>query len=402
MASGLSSPERLRHELAQAQKMDAIAQLAAGLAHEVNNPLAAIVAFGQVLRRDPRLPAELQADAELLLEEANRTRRIVQGLLDFVRRRPPEREPTDLRMLVDGVLGLQSYALNSQGIHVEVAIEPDVPPLPVDRGQIQQVLLNLTMNAIQALGEGHAGRITIRGQRTGEEADELVALSIVDDGPGVPEELRDRIFMPFFTTRKAIGATGLGLPVSADIVAGHGGRLRHMPTDGGRGATFVVELPLRARDATDVRPRVEARRSAAARPAPVAEQPTRTTRPRIIILDDEPSIRRFLFKALENAGFEPVLAATGQDAIDIVRNGPVDGILSDHRMIGIAGTDVYEAVVAIRPELRDRFVFMSGDVMNPALREFAEAHGTALLAKPFDLASVGRTVRDLVERRAPR
>jgi CheY-like chemotaxis protein len=125
-------------------------------------------------------------------------------------------------------------------------------------------------------------------------------------------------------------------------------------------------------------------------------------RPRILVVDDEPSIRRFLFKALENAGFAAVLAATGQDAIDIVRNGPVDGILSDHRMIGIAGTDVYEAVVAIRPELRDRFVFMSGDVMNPALRDFAEAHGIALLAKPFDLASVGRTVRDLVERRAPR
>jgi DNA-binding NtrC family response regulator len=128
----------------------------------------------------------------------------------------------------------------------------------------------------------------------------------------------------------------------------------------------------------------------------------RAKQARILVVDDEPSIRRFLFKALENAGFEPVLAAGGQDAIDVVREGPVDGILSDHRMTGMSGTDVYDAVVAIRPELRDRFVFMSGDILNPALRDFAEANSIVLLAKPFDLASVGRTVRDLLARGASR
>jgi nitrogen-specific signal transduction histidine kinase len=400
-ASRLSSPERLRQELAQAQKMDAIAQLAPGLAHELNNPLAAIIAFSQLIRRDPRLPAELQNDAELLVEEAERTRRIVKGLLDFLRRRPPERQLTDVRILVDSVLDLQSDGLTSHGIAVEIAIDRDVPPLPVDRAQIQQVLLNLTMNAIQSLGEGHGGHLTIGARRRGEGADEFVALTIADDGPGVPEELRDRIFTPFFTTRRADDATGLGLPVSADIVAAHGGRLRYEAGADGRGAAFVVELPVHGVTA-DVPSAVDGRRPVPHRSAPVAPPAARTTRARVLVLDDEPSIRRFLFKALENEGFEPVLAATGQDAIDIVRNGPIDGILSDHRMMGMSGTDVYEAVVAIRPGLRDRFVFMSGDVLDPALRDFAEAHGIPLLAKPFDLESVGRTVRDLVERGAPR
>jgi CheY-like chemotaxis protein len=388
----MSSPERLRQELAQAQRMEAIAQLVPGIAHEVNNPLAAIVAFSQLIQRDARLPPDLRHDAELLVEEAARTRRIIQNLLDFARRRPPERHATQLRVLVDSVLDLQSYAIAAHRIQVEVDIEPDVPPLPVDRAQMQQVLLNLTLNAVQSLSAAGGGRLRVHAAVVRRDTEPRVSLSVIDDGPGVPDELRDRIFLPFFTTKPADEATGLGLPVSADIVAAHGGTLRLEPGAAGVGAAFVVELPFPAT------PRAgSAGTTQQGDPAPRSRK-----RARIVVLDDEPSIRRFLFKALENAGFEPVLAAAGQDVIDIVRDGPVDGILSDHRMAGMSGVDVYDAVVAIRPELRDRFVFMSGDVLNPALRDFAEAHGVALLAKPFDLASVGRTVNELLERSAPR
>ena len=400
--AGLSSPERLRQELAQAQRMEAIGQIVPGIAHELNNPLAAIMAFSQLIFRDPRLPADLRHDAELLMEEAARTRRIMQNLLDFARRRPPERHATELRPLVDSVLDLQSYAISAHGIQVEVAIDPDVPPLPLDRAQMQQVLLNLTLNAIQSLSATRGGRLRIHAGVERRGMDSFVALSVADDGPGVADELRDRIFVPFFTTKAPDEATGLGLPVSADIVAAHGGQLRLEPAPVGQGATFVVELPV----PTALAPRAAASGAAQVGTgprAPLADAADgRAKRARILVVDDEPSIRRFLFKALENAGFEPVLAATGQDAIDVVRDGPVDGILSDHRMAGMSGTDVYDAVVAIRPELRDRFVFMSGDVLNPALRDFADAHGIVLLAKPFDLASVGRTVRDLLERGAGR
>ncbi len=122
-------------------------------------------------------------------------------------------------------------------------------------------------------------------------------------------------------------------------------------------------------------------------------------RPKVLVLDDEPSIRRFLAKALQNAGFEAVLASDGREALTILGGGPVDAVMCDHRMAGMTGTQVFEAAVAIRPELADRFVFMSGDVLNPELRDFAEAHGIGLLAKPFDLDSVGRTVRELVARK---
>jgi CheY-like chemotaxis protein len=401
IAPALSSPERLRHELAQAQRMEAIGEIVPGITHELNNPLAAIMAFSQLIFRDPRLPADLRHDAELLIEEAGRTRRIVQNLLDFARRRAPERRATNLGPLIDSVLDLQSYAIGAHAIQVEVAIDPDVPAVQLDRAQMQQVLLNLTLNAIQALSATRGGRLRIHAAVERRGMDSFVTLSVVDDGPGVPEELRDRIFVPFFTTKPADAATGLGLPVSADIVAAHGGRLRLGPDAVGQGAAFVIELPITTELAGEPSP--NASPGAAGTHPPAGDSVDgRGTRARILVVDDEPSIRRFLFKALENAGFEPVLAATGQDAIDVVRDGPVDGILSDHRMVGMSGTDVYDAVVAIRPELRDRFVFMSGDILNPALRDFADTHSVVLLAKPFDLASVGRTVRDLLERSAQR
>jgi signal transduction histidine kinase/CheY-like chemotaxis protein len=402
IAMGLSSPERLRQELAQAQRMETIGQLVPGIAHELNNPLAAIMAFSQLIFRDARLPADLRHDAELLIGEAARTRRIVQNLLDFARRRAPERHATDLRPLIDSVLDLQSYAIGAHGIQVEVVIEPDVPPVPLDRSQMQQVLLNLTLNAIQSLRAMHGGRLRVHAAVTRRGMDSFVAVSVADDGPGVGEELRDRIFVPFFTTKSPDEATGLGLPVAADIVAAHGGALRLEPAAAGQGAAFVVELPITSGVATEPSASGAPRVATASGPPPGDGADGRAKRARILVVDDEPSIRRFLFKALENAGFEPILAATGQDAIDVVRDSPVDGILSDHRMAGLSGTDVYDAAVAIRPELRDRFVFMSGDVLNPALRDFADAHGIVLLAKPFDLASVGRTVRDLLERTASR
>ncbi len=162
-AAELAERDRLQQELVQAQKMEAIGQLVSGVAHELNNPLASIIAFSQLIRRDPRLPEDLRHDADLLVQEADRTRRIVQNLLDFARQRPPERHPTPLRALITSVLDLQAYSINASRIEVEVDIEPDVPPVPLDRAQMQQVLLNVTLNAIQAIhSASDRGRLSIR------------------------------------------------------------------------------------------------------------------------------------------------------------------------------------------------------------------------------------------------
>jgi two-component system NtrC family sensor kinase len=394
-AAELADSDRLQQELVQAQKMEAIGQLVSGVAHELNNPLASIVAFSQLIRRDPRLPEDLRHDADLLVQEADRTRRIVQNLLDFARQRPPERHPTPLRALIKSVLDLQAYSINASRIEVELDIEPDVPPVPLDRAQMQQVLLNVTLNAIQAMHTASdRGRLSIQVGTRGKGAKRVARIAVTDDGPGVPDEHRDRLFVPFFTTKQPGEGTGLGLPVSFGIVAAHGGHLRHEPGPDGRGATFVIELPLTGGEAAEAaRPTPSPDEAGTAEPLDASGR-----RKRVLVLDDEPSIRRFLAKALQNAGYEAVLASDGREALAILGQGEVDAMMCDHRMAGMTGTQVFEAAVAIRPDLAGRFVFMSGDVLNPELRDFAEARGIGLLAKPFDLDSVGRTVRDLVSR----
>jgi CheY-like chemotaxis protein len=379
--------------------MEAIGQLVSGVAHELNNPLAAIVAFSQLIRRDERLPVDLRRDAELLVQEADRTRRIVQSLLDFARQRPPERHPTALATLVESVLALQSYSIAAGRIELTVDVPTDLPMIDVDRSQLQLVFLNLMLNAIHAIrAERAEGRIWITARRVGAGAAAQVRLVVADDGPGIPEDVRSRLFLPFFTTKPPGEGTGLGLSVSFGIVAAHGGTLRFEPRAGG-GATFVLELPIGAGATADGgSPAAAAARPATATTGAGAGGPTTaaSARPRVLVLDDEPAIRAFLTKSLRLVGIEAVAVAQGEEAIERCGGEAFAALLVDHRMPGMSGTEVFDAVAAIRPELAGRFIFMSGDVLNPELRAFAERNGAKLLAKPFDVDTVNRLVANVV------
>jgi len=403
----LTESKRLEEELVRAQKMEAIGMLVAGVAHELNNPLSAIVAFSDLIRRDMRLPEDLRSDAEMLVAEAARTRRIVSNLLDFARQRPPERHPTSLRALIGTVVDLQSYSLKDGRIAIEVDLPDDLPPVELDRSQLQQVLVNLTLNAVQALrADSGTGRVIIRGRLVPGSNPPLVRIEVEDDGPGVPPADRDRLFLPFFTTKAQGEGTGLGLPVSYGIVAGHGGHLWHEEPEGGRGARFVVEMPVRAGtrepgEAPDlVSP--DAVHAPGGDPGAGADDPAmggEDRHHRVLVLDDEPAIRAFLVKALRAQGIEPVPAQSGPEALDLARGTRFDAILCDHRMAGMTGPAVFEALERDDPALARRFVFMTGDVLNPELRTFAAQRGIALLAKPFDLATVAETVREVLARR---
>jgi two-component system NtrC family sensor kinase len=239
-------------------------------------------------------------------------------------------------------------------------------------------LLNLTRNAIQAITEhGGRGRLEIRAAADGDAR--RVRIVISDDGPGVPAAIRDRMFEPYVTSRAGVGAQGLGLSIARAVVIAHGGTLGHEPGPGGRGATFVVALPLEPVVAT------------APAEAPASTRPA--TRRRVLVLDDEPSLRRFVGKVLETDGFEVVIAEDGRDAVARVEATPFDAVLCDQRMSGMNGMEVYRAVTAIRPELAGRFILMSGDTGETALASFARQHEVRLLAKPFDVASLRDMVR---------
>ncbi|HET7728346.1 MAG TPA: ATP-binding protein [Candidatus Limnocylindrales bacterium] len=392
----LTEATRIQGELVQAQKMDAIAVLVSGVSHELNNPLAAIVAFSDLIRRDERLPEELRADAEMLVAEAGRTRRIVSNLLDFARQRPPERHPTALGALVGSVVELQSYALKDGLIAIEVDLDADLPAVELDRSQVQLALMNLVQNAVQALrASGGSGRVRITGRPIPDAGPARVRIAVEDDGPGVPVEHRDRLFVPFFTTREQGEGTGLGLPVSFGIVAAHGGNLWFEEPETGRGARFVIELPVQA---TGPQPGREEQPTTATRVEPTAGKDDRPEPRRVLVLDDEPAIRTFLRRALQIQGIEAVAAASGAEALELARSTRFDAMLCDHRMAGMTGPAVYEALERDQPELARHFVFMTGDVLNAELREFASSRGISLLAKPFDLATVAEAVRGVLER----
>ena len=419
----LTDEDRLQAELIQAQKMEATGQLVSGVAHELNNPLAAILGFSQLIRQDPSLPADLRANADLLVEEASRTRRIVQNLLDFARQRPPERYPTSIKALIDSVLTLQSYTIGRGQIELELDIPDDLPTVELDRGQMQQVLINLTHNAVYAIKHGGGSRIRISAAREGTDERARVRVTVMDDGPGVKPDDVGRLFDAFFTTKPPSDGTGLGLPVSHGIVRSHGGDLRYIPSAFGRGAAFTFDLPVHgvrevpdAVPARDPRPHPAAGGQATAG-APTAGGPSADAftvaaasgadagdasdadtdaaperRPTILVVDDETSIRVFLGKALRALGYATVLTASGTEAQAAVAEGPVDAVLCDHQMPGMSGVATFDAIVAARPSLRRAFVLMSGDVQNADLAAFTASHEVGVLAKPFDLETLAHAV----------
>jgi CheY-like chemotaxis protein len=352
-------------ETIRAQKLDAVARLVPGITHELNNPLAAIVGFAELLRTDPRLPDDMRKQAELLGGETARTRQLVHVLLDFLRAQPPERQPSSIRALVDAALALHAYRLETSSLEVRVECPDDLPLVEIDRGQIQLVLVNLLQAALDviAAGGGSPGRLTIVAVPAGG----TVRLSIGHDGADATRD-RDR---------------ELAWQVSSALVAAHGGRLVREPGSGGRGTTVSVTLPSGGRP--------EPREAAAPAAGDAAPHPMR-----VLVLDDEPPIALLLERWLRGSGYEPAVATSGQEAVELVRATPFDAVLCDHRMTGMSGTEVVEEIVAVRPELERRIVFMSGDVFNPELRAFVERHGMGLLAKPFDRDTVQRALESIL------
>jgi PAS domain S-box-containing protein len=380
----LTDQERMQTELLHAQKMEALGQLISGVAHELNNPLSAIIAFSQLLRSDERLPADLAHDADLLVQEADRTRRIVQNLLDFARQRTPNRQPTQLAPLLERTLELNAYALRAGRIETRLLLPTDLPPVLVDADQIQQVLLNLTLNAIQAIRSAKpSGTITASAR---VEEGPVVRLKVEDDGPGVDESVRPRLFEPFFTTKDVGQGTGLGLSVSYGIVAAHGGRLWFEPAADG-GAAFLVDLPVVESAAHDAKAGTT---SSLAR-SRASRAPSGKT---VMVVDDEPSIRETLRRALTRAGHEVIVCASGAQALGELADRQVDLMLLDHRMSTMDGTEVYERAIELEPDLRGRAVLMTGDTLNPALAAFAAEHGLRSMSKPFDIDDLVGTVAD--------
>jgi signal transduction histidine kinase len=235
----------LQAKLMHAEKMAAVGQLVSGVAHEVNNPLTAILGFTDLLMENTELPEGARRDLRVILQEAQRTKQIVQNLLSFARQMPPQRRPVQLNAILRRTLQLRAYDFTSHGIEVLERLDESLPEVIGDSHQLQQVFLNILNNAYDAVREtGRVARIEIMSARS----DTAVEVSFRDNGAGI--EYPDRIFDPFFTTKEVGKGTGLGLSICYGIVREHGGEIVCHNNLDSEGATFIVRLPLAVEEAS--------------------------------------------------------------------------------------------------------------------------------------------------------
>ena len=235
----ITERKQQNERLMMANRLASIGELAAGTAHELNNPLTSVIGFSQLLmERD--IPDDVREDLQLIYNEAQRAAKVTKNLLTFARKRTPEKQLNQINNIIEDVLKLRAYGRKANGIEVKRQLDPDLPAIMVDYSQLQQVFINIIINAEYFMTEAHnKGTLTI----TTKKQNGKVRVSIADDGPGIPSEHLSRMFDPFFTTKKTGKGTGLGLSICHGIVTEHGGQI-YVRSQPGKGATFFVELPI--------------------------------------------------------------------------------------------------------------------------------------------------------------
>lgn len=360
-------------QLIQSEKLSAVGQFVAGVAHELNNPLTTVVGFSELVQSF-NTDEKLRGHLDRIAKSAHRCHKIVQSLLSFARQHAPERKPIDLRTVVEEVLEIMAYDFRTSDISIVRDYAADVPQVMGDPHQLQQVFVNILSNARQAIEPvRRAGKIIVRTRRVGER----VTIEFEDNGPGIRADHLARIFDPFFTTKPVGKGTGLGLSLCYGIVQEHGGRITAR-SEPGQGAVFAVELPV-MQDAA--MPAVVLSSGQSATPfAPAAPGSSGKT---VLVIDDEQWILDLAGELLRAEGHEVETALGGQQALAALGRRKFDVIVSDWKMPGLNGVRLYEHLQATDAAAARRVLFMTGDVVNDTFQDFLRDHELACLSKPF-------------------
>lgn len=385
IARDLTERRRLEEQLIKAEKLSAIGQLVAGVAHEVNNPLTSISGYTQLMLRDKNLPPSVREDLQHINTQAERAARIVQNLLMFAREHKPQRTLVDINQVLRSTLALRAYQLRVDNITVVTDFAPDLPPTVADPHQLQQVFLNLINNAHQAMTErGDKGTLTLRtsvAQYVGEDGHEesWIRVAVNDTGIGISPRNLSRIFDPFFTTKPIGQGTGLGLSICFGIIQEHGGRIR-AESEVGVGTTMYVELPLT--HAYEMAPETtNAPSSTVVEEATDAEEASQGAA--ILVVDDEEAVSALLARLLIDLGHRPTTVASGEAALEALARQPFDLILTDIKMPGMTGFELYQHIKQRDLHLARRIIFITGDTITASTQARLAQTGNPYIAKPF-------------------
>jgi two-component system cell cycle sensor histidine kinase/response regulator CckA len=395
IAEDVTERQRREELLRRSERMASLGTTLAGVAHELNNPLAAVIGFAQILLRSVE-EAEYRSGLQTIFHEARRASHIVKDLLTFARRQEAgQRASVSLNDIVDYIMSTRRYALETRGIVLELALAPSLPAVVADPTQIEQVVLNLVVNAEQALvslldvrhdaGEDDAsprrqGRITVRTALEGN----VVSLEVADTGIGIAPEDLPRIWDPFWTTKAEGEGTGLGLPVVHGIISSLGGSIE-VTSGVGEGTRFHVRLPAAdsgiAADVTVSR-------------GEDADVPEQAIKPLdILVVDDEDSILRFLEHYLSSRGHAVLAASDGAKALKLAERMDFDVVVCDIRMPGMDGYEVLTRLRALPNGERVRCIVSTGVSVDPAGQTRLDDLGVAaVIAKPYEIEQLREVV----------
>jgi signal transduction histidine kinase len=373
----------LQEQVQNAERLSALGEIVAGVAQELNNPLTGLLGYTELLLK--LAPDERSRNRLKKLEhEALRCRRIVENLLCFARKRQAYRRPQSLNNVVTRSLQAVEMAAAKAGVEIRTVLAPDLPQGLFDFGQMEQVLANLLANAMQALDSAPPGRRRIIVRTACQDGQ--LRLEVEDCGQGIPAALRERVFEPFYTTRRPEGGTGLGLAVTYGIVTEHGGRI--IAEDAEPGTRILVELPTSSSAGAGVRLSEHAVSGTA-------------SSPKILLVDDEPVVLDLLEDLLSDSGFQITRTDNGAQALELVCEREFDAMLIDLKMPDMDGRRLFKEVCARRPAMASRIVFTTGDLDRPDLRLFLDDTGAVLLRKPFELEQVAGTFQAITSRDTP-
>lgn len=374
IGSAYDNLRRTQQQLLQSEKMAAVGQLISGVAHELNNPLTAILGYSQLLSESQEVTPRGADYLSKIYRQAQRTHRIVQNLLSFARQHKPERSPVALNRVLEDTLLLREYDLRLNNITVHRQFAESLPLCTADAHQLQQVFLNILNNAVDAILEiARHGEIWVR---TGADGQAL-HVEFIDSGPGVQDA--GRVFDPFYTTKPVGKGTGLGLSICYGIVQEHGGSIavRNHPPNG---ASFLISLPLG--------PTVATPRESAGPGTPAA------LGARILLVDDEDMVLDLEKEVLHGRCLWSKAVSSGREAIEFLKENAVDLVVTDVKMPGeVSGEDLYRWIELHRPALAGRVIFTMSDTGAQPAADLLRRTGCPAVQKPFHLQEFLATVQ---------
>jgi signal transduction histidine kinase/ActR/RegA family two-component response regulator len=388
-------------KLLQTEKLATLGQMVTGVAHELSNPLTSILGYAQrLMLRDQAVGRH--EEVRRIYEEAERASTILRQLLLNARETRPERRTVSINQVALRTLELQRFGSGAEKIHVEMDLDPGLPFVYGDPGQLQQVLLNLVGNARQAIEESQkGGKIRVRSKWTAEGR---VLLEVADDGPGIPEAILARVFDPFFTTKPEGEGTGLGLTIVLGIVREHGGQV-HVASPPGGGAIFRIELPAASKVFTEDRSLPEETLQRGLREVygdSMFEIRSPLIRPvdagaRVLVVEDEPIVARLIADVLEDEGLRVDVLLDGREALERAARERYDLVICDMKMPGLNGQHFYNTLERTGNPLRERFLFVTGDVVAAHTQQFLERHNLPYVSKPFRMEELTEKVRQVLQ-----